>query len=379
MNAGPKQLGETVAQNQIPTARAGPQSKPAKSQRSGAPTSSRLTSSENLHRANSANTPEQPPQAASQNQVPAAPTAASSKPAKSQRSTGAPTSSRLTPSQSQPSKSDKPITNRRSGERSVSCPPYNPGLHELVQGKQSWADPLDAVAEAQGFLGWHQRGYLPHRDAPGLTQFVTFRLHDSMPASRRGEWEALLRIEDNRQRRLKLEEFLDRGHGECWLRQPAIAGLAESALRHFDGERYQLLAWVVMPNHVHVLVEIGRTPLARVLQSWKGFIAREANKLLRREGTFWEHEYWDTYMRDDDQSAKARRYIEQNPVRAQLVREAKAWPWSSARFRDNYGKLVLSPEAVSRLQAGAPAVGAADSERRLSVGLNQAKTQRARA
>jgi len=84
-------------------------------------------------------------------------------------------------------------------------------------------------------------------------------------------------------------------------------------------------------------------------------------------------------MRDDDQSAKARRYIEQNPVRAHLVREAKAWPWSSARFRDNYGKLVLSPEAVSRLQAGAPAAGAADSERRLSVGLNQAKTQRARA
>jgi hypothetical protein len=88
---------------------------------------------------------------------------------------------------------------------SASCPPYNPGLQQLVGGKQAWAEPLDEHAKAQGFLGWHQRGYLPHRDAPGLTQFVTCRLHDSFPASRRAEWEALLRIEDNRQRRIKLE------------------------------------------------------------------------------------------------------------------------------------------------------------------------------
>ena len=115
-----------------------------------------------------------------------------------------------------------------------------------------------------------------------------------MPASRRSEWEVLLRIEDNRQRRTKLEAYLDRGLGECWLRQPRIAALVEGALRFFDGQRYQLRAWVVMPNHAHVLVEVWETPLAAVLHSWKGFTARAANKLLGRAGAFWQREYWDT-------------------------------------------------------------------------------------
>jgi putative transposase len=254
----------------------------------------------------------------------------------------------------------KPIGNRRSGDRPVgnsrpfSSPPYNPGLQQLVEGKQAWAAPPDTDAGPQGFLGWHQRGYLPHRDAPGLTQFVTFRLHDSLPVGRRGEWEALLRIEEARQRRIQLEDYLDHGHGECWLRQPAIAGLTEGALRHFDGSRYELLAWVVMPNHVHVLLRTWRRPLASVVQSWKRFVAREANKLLGREGAFWEREYWDTYMRDEEQAVTARRYTEQNPVEARLVREPKDWAWSSARLRDAHGRLVLPEDDESRLQVGAP-------------------------
>ena len=189
----------------------------------------------------------------------------------------------------------KPSATRRSG--SVSQPPYNPGLYQLVKGKQAWAEPLEEQAQAGGFLGWHQRGYLPHRDTPGLTQFVTCRLHDSLPSTRRAEWQALLQIEDNRQRPTRLEDYLDKGHGGCWLRRQPIAKLAEGALRHFDGERYQLLAWVIMPNHIHVLVRVSQQPPAQIVQSWKGFIAREANKILKHEGSFWEREYWDTYMR----------------------------------------------------------------------------------
>src|SRR5258707_1983569 len=203
----------------------------------------------------------------------------------------------------------KPTTSRRSA--SASRPPYNPGLYQLVHGKQVWAGPLAEQAKARGFLGWHQRGYLPHRDTPGLTQFVTFRLHDSFPSTRRTEWHALLRIEDNRRRRTRLEEYLDKGHGSCWLLQQPIAALAERALRYFDHERYQLLAWAIMPNHIHVLVQVCQWPLAQMLQSWKRFIAREANKILKREGSFWEREYWDIYMRDADQLIAARRYIEQ--------------------------------------------------------------------
>ena len=78
-----------------------------------------------------------------------------------------------------------------------------------MDAKQAWAAPLDADAKAKGFLGWHQRGYRPHYDAPGVTQIVTLRLADSLPASRRGEWEQLLRIEEDRERRRRLEEYLD--------------------------------------------------------------------------------------------------------------------------------------------------------------------------
>ena len=238
----------------------------------------------------------------------------------------------------------KPATSRRSAH--LSCPPYNPALHQLVEGKQAWSEPLDPAAQAQGFSGWHQRGYLPHRDAPGLTQFVTFRLHDSLPASRRAEWEALLCISDNRERRTQLEDYLDRGYGEGWLRQPDLATLAETSLRHFDGQRFELLAWAIMPNHIHVLVQIWEIPLVKILHSLKGFIARESNKLLHRDGVFWQREYWDTYMRSEEQSIKAVRYIEQNPVKARLIKQAKDWPWSSARFRDAQGKLAAPPRSA---------------------------------
>jgi putative transposase len=214
----------------------------------------------------------------------------------------------------------------------------------LVEGKQDWSQPLSDEAKANGFLGWHQRGYLPHHDVPGVIQFVTFRLHDAMPTSRRSEWEALLRIEDDRQRRTKLEEYLDRGLGECWLRRPAVARLVENALRFFDGDRYRLRAWAVMPNHVHVLLDVWQTPLAELLPSWKGFTARKANKLLERRGELWEREYWDTRMRDEEQARKALRYVESNPVKAKLVAEARKWPWGSARFRDETGALRTEPE-----------------------------------
>jgi REP element-mobilizing transposase RayT len=272
--------------------------------------------------------------------------------------------------------------------RQVSTPPYNPGLQKLVDGKQAWAVPLSEDAKAKGFLGWHQRGYLPHYDAPWITQIVTLRLVDSLPASRRGEWEHLLRIEDNgvalaagapacsrliraentqsrsqtgaptaSDRRRRLEDYLDRGLGECWLRQPALAQLAEGALCFFDGQRYQLGAWVIMPNHVHLLVDVWETPLAELVKSWKSFVAREANKLLGRSGTFWEREYLDTVIADEAHRRTAVRYIENNPVKAGLAREAKEWAWSSARFRDDYGVLKHS-RTESRSQTGAPANGA---------------------
>ena len=102
-----------------------------------------------------------------------------------------------------------------------------------------------------------------------------------------------------------------------------------------------MLAWCIMPNHAHVLVHVWLTPLAKLLQSWKSFTARAINECLGRVGQLWEPEYWDTFMRDEDQERKAIRYIEINPVMAKLCETAEAWPFTSARFRDESGRLVL--------------------------------------
>ena len=230
-----------------------------------------------------------------------------------------------------------------------STPPYNPGLYQHTTTRQTWAERLDEDAKAKGFLGWHQRGYLPHYDVPGVTQIVTLRLVDSLPASRRGEWEAWLQIEDHKERRRRLEAYLDRGLGECWLRQPAIAKLTEDALRFFDGQRYRLAAWVVMPNHVHLLVDVWEIPLAELIKSWKGFVAGAANPLLGRRGKFWEREYLDTVIENEKHLRTATRYIENNPTKARMVLDPKKWPWSSARFRDEYGRLK-HPQRSAGLQ-----------------------------
>ena len=101
-------------------------------------------------------------------------------------------------------------------------PPHNPGVRELVAGKRKWASSLTPEQAKAGFKGWHERGYLPHRDEPGLTQMVTFHVADSFPTALRGEWAALLEIEDDAERRIKLQAYLDKGRGECPLRNPLL-------------------------------------------------------------------------------------------------------------------------------------------------------------
>ena len=233
-----------------------------------------------------------------------------------------------------------PTGRSKTGAPRASKPPHNPGLRQLIAGKRAWSDPLDADAVGRGFLGWHARGHVPHFDAPGVLQFVTFRLDDALPAGRRAEWEALLRIEDDRERRKQLEGYLDRGFGECWLRRPGIAGLVADALRFFDGQRYRLESWVVMPNHVHLVVEVWQTPLVQLLHSWKRHTAVAANRLLGRSGRFWQREYWDTLVRDEEHSGRARRYVEDNPLKAKFVRDLAEWPWSSAHGRALEGRPV---------------------------------------
>ena len=191
----------------------------------------------------------------------------------------------------------------------------------------------------KGFRGWHQRSYLPHFDAPGVTQFVTFQLHDSFPVARRAEFEAILKEPDDSLKRRKLEAWLDRGHGDCWLRRREVAELVEKILLGADGSDYRMEAWVVMPNHVHLVVDVWDVPLAKLINGWKGRSSREANKLLGRRGQFWQEDYYDTLIRHEANLKVAIGYTEQNPAKAFQAKDARGWPWSSARYRDVYERL----------------------------------------
>ena len=125
------------------------------------------------------------------------------------------------------------------------------------------------------------------------------------------------------------------------LAQCRIAALVEGALLFRHNVQYELRAWALMPNHAHTLFRTFDVPMWRIVDAWKGYTGKQANRILGRKGQFWQEGYWDTYMRNDEHELKTRHYIESNPVRANLVKNAKDWPWSSARFRDDYGRLCL--------------------------------------
>ena len=96
-----------------------------------------------------------------------------------------------------------------------------------------------------------------------------------------------------------------------------------------------------MPNHVHVLFKVGTTPMSMIVADWKEYTARQSNKLLGRPGQFWAEDYWDTFMRNSEHERTTRHYIEANPVKAFLVRAPEDWPFSSVRYRDDFGVLRL--------------------------------------
>jgi len=170
---------------------------------------------------------------------------------------------------------------------------------------------------------------LPHLYAPGAAVFVTWRLEDSLPAHRHFDAGSMTSIESFQ----TLDGLLDETRtGARFLAIPAIADAVTKSIQHCAVEmnRYELHAFSVMPNHVHLLI----TPhdsLPRILKSLKGFTARRANALLARPGkTFWLAESFDHLIRDRWEFEAIRRYIEENPVRALLVRRAEDYPWSSA-------------------------------------------------
>jgi len=202
---------------------------------------------------------------------------------------------------------------------------------------------------------WHSRGYLPHFESRDAIQHVTYHLADSLPASATEQLQDELRTlpPDRRkaERRRRIHDLLDAGHGCCILREPWVAEMVQDSFWHFDGQRYRLFAWVVMPNHVHVVFQpLEGWTVSLIVGSWKSFTGRriaEHMRGLQRGGRqaggrrsrwrsqggasrVWQREYWDRFMRDEHHFWTAVAYVHNNPVKAGLVESAEEWPWSSA-------------------------------------------------
>ena len=175
------------------------------------------------------------------------------------------------------------------------------------------------------------RRKLPHFHPDGAYLFVTWRLwgslpHQFLPAKPAAPGHAFVLV----------DRRLDRTtSGPVWLRDPAIASLVVETLHIGERERdfYELGAWVVMPNHVHLLV-LPNTSLPVITRWLKGSTARQANLQLARIGQpFWQDESYDHWVRNEKEFNRITNYIEENPVSAGLVRSSELWPWSSAGWQ----------------------------------------------
>ncbi len=189
---------------------------------------------------------------------------------------------------------------------------------------------------------WHHRGYHPHFDRPELIQSITLYLGDALPKEVIDKWRAELKLLDlNNQTdnytielQRRIARYGDLGRGACWLKETFIGNLTEEALLHFDGQRYKLIAWCVMPNHLHTLIESFQGfSIGNIVKSWKSYTGNRANLYLNRQGRFWQVDYYDRYIRDSNHFYNCIKYIENNPVKAGLCLHPEDWPWSSARRR----------------------------------------------
>ena len=200
--------------------------------------------------------------------------------------------------------------------RSASTAPTN---HPLSEMSRDFLNPEAPIEKSPGDL--------PHWTQGEVMQFVTFRLGDSIPVGKlklwkEGSltfksawpppWDPETEAEYHRRFTSRLERWLDAGEGGCLFRESHCREILENALMHFNGGKVEHHAWVIMPNHVHLLFK-PFVPLEELVQGWKSVSARRIGK-----GSIWQSNYRDTLIRDGSHFANAVRYIRENPVKAKL-------------------------------------------------------------
>ena len=198
-----------------------------------------------------------------------------------------------------------------------------------------------AIQPRFGEVRIRERGRLPHWEKDSGLYFVTFHLADSLPTPilrKLVERNRVLLIAERTGANLlpsqkllieeyspkKIEDYFDRRIGACSLRDPRIADLVADALRFWHGKRYRLLAWCVMPNHVHVIFcLLPGQELADVVGGWKSYTAKRANRILGRIGSLWQREYYDRLIRKEGELDRAVDYVLRNPEKA----GSRDWTW----------------------------------------------------
>lgn len=233
------------------------------------------------------------------------------------------------------------------------------------------------------------KGDLPHWYVPGAGHFVTFRLYGTLPrdlldelSRQKEEWlrqppnkgESRIAQRERVHKRFfaRYDHYLDQGSGDCWLKDPRVAAIVRRSLYHLHGKQYDLKAFCIMPNHVHVVfvpyadvvdasriqvvepcsenadgcethppLEAGEradaeSPLSRIMHSLKSFTAHEINTLLNHTGHVWQRESYDHWIRDEQEFERIVHYVNGNAVEAKLCARAEQWFWSSAHDRFLY-------------------------------------------
>ncbi|MFD1553698.1 hypothetical protein DNU06_10105 [Putridiphycobacter roseus] len=242
---------------------------------------------------------------------------------------------------------------------------YKQVIKLLGQRSSSSANYADYADYAEAFTKnyglpeeWH-KGNLPHRNKVDLIQFITFRLGDSIPKKALEELEASLKnIKDEKtriQKQKTLEKYLDNGYGCCALAKKEMAQVMLDALLHHDGDKYDLLAWSIMPNHVHVMIKT-KDELPKIIQSWKSFTGKWAIKhnkkyklnLPDKADRFWMPEYWDRFIRDANHFNATVSYILNNPKKAGLPKDHLAYIYTGHAITER-SKQELQPAQVKMI------------------------------
>ncbi len=169
--------------------------------------------------------------------------------------------------------------------------------------------------------GWTSRGYLPHYDMYDTIQFITFRLYDSLPYQLIASWKEIINSnnykglsrQEIRKKKILVEKYARNGYGQCFLRHEKCANIVKSHILLGNKKDYELFEYVIMPNHVHVLIRtLDTSNLSNIVRRWKSRTAHEINYVLKRKGSVWMHGYYDTYIRNNEHLNHVVEYIRNN-------------------------------------------------------------------